>query len=204
MLLRCADDGTGVIVILPNFACLTLVPPRVLTAVSPPSTSMLTAQRIQLQAGPLQVLATRYTPDDARPNASLTLILLHGLGSHKETWEPLLAHLLARPEGRNILEVYSIENPNHGESALVNSDVLETDAYRNTCTSIPARLRRVSLRRALECLHGGGTRLPDRRHERRRPSRLPDSTPRGHRPLPRRHRAVRRASLCFVRSLTIR
>ncbi|KAF9011167.1 hypothetical protein BDQ17DRAFT_1405670 [Cyathus striatus] len=58
-----------------------------------------------------------------------TLILTHAIGVHKETWEVTVRHLLGLCNtGRSpyrVKELYSIENPNHGESALLNVDIIQ-------------------------------------------------------------------------------
>ncbi|KAL1660465.1 Alpha/beta hydrolase family-domain-containing protein [Schizophyllum commune] len=74
---------------------------------------------------PLHVVGTRYRlpGSSRRPRlvdpAAPTLILLHAIGFHKETWEPTVARLL-RAAGPSVQEAWSIECPNHGESAVLN------------------------------------------------------------------------------------
>ncbi|KAI0056229.1 alpha/beta-hydrolase [Artomyces pyxidatus] len=77
---------------------------------------------------PLQVLANRYRVDDTPREAGHTLVFFHATGTHKETWEPLLQHLFAldgASTGRLIREAWSIEFPNHGESAVLNEAELQ-------------------------------------------------------------------------------
>lgn len=82
-------------------------------------------------AEPLQVTAMRYQPYNP-PSDGITLILAHALGTHKETWMPLLEYLFAEQDRlsnvRNvkILEAWSIECPNHGESAVLNNHDIES------------------------------------------------------------------------------
>ncbi|EJC99612.1 uncharacterized protein FOMMEDRAFT_160036 [Fomitiporia mediterranea MF3/22] len=62
----------------------------------------------------------------------ITLVLAHSLGSHKEIWEPLLAHLLLLDKQSNtsrlISEIWSFEPVHHGDSALLNGNgLLEVD-----------------------------------------------------------------------------
>ncbi|KAG7099923.1 hypothetical protein E1B28_001718 [Marasmius oreades] len=78
----------------------------------------------------LQVTAVRFVPQNPKPDGAI-LILAHAYGSHKETWKPLIEHLfqLAGSNGApvNIAEAWSIECPNHGESAVINaSDIDKT------------------------------------------------------------------------------
>jgi hypothetical protein len=76
----------------------------------------------------------------------VTLILVHANSFHKEvrnsssfffadshvisssdgapfliqTWEPMLAHLLVSPAGRKIREVWAVDGPQYGDSAVIN------------------------------------------------------------------------------------
>ncbi|OAV99345.1 hypothetical protein PTTG_04579 [Puccinia triticina 1-1 BBBD Race 1] len=50
----------------------------------------------------------------------ITLVLSHANGFHKETWEPMLAHLLLSPGGRKIKEIWALDCANHGDSAILN------------------------------------------------------------------------------------
>jgi len=98
---------------------------------------------------PLQVLATRYRTGDVSVPESVedgyTLVCMHAVGLHKETWQAVARHLLSsitkdsvgRPHylGHIIREIYAIECPNHGESALVNKEILQT-RYKDTCESM--------------------------------------------------------------------
>ncbi|OAV99340.1 hypothetical protein PTTG_04581 [Puccinia triticina 1-1 BBBD Race 1] len=54
----------------------------------------------------------------------ITLILTHANGFHKETWEPMLAHLLLSPGGRKIKEIWALDCANHGDSAILNRSTL--------------------------------------------------------------------------------
>lgn len=75
------------------------------------------------------------TPDSGFPNDA-TLILTHGTGFHKEQWEPTLDHLhnLERQRGGfRIREAWSIDCPNHGDSATLNEDTLVTGCYDEVC-----------------------------------------------------------------------
>jgi len=81
---------------------------------------------------PLQVTAVRYQPD-ILPSDGLTLILLHASSVNKETWAPLVEALLALQASApadsaqpKILEAWSIECPNHGESAVINEEDINT------------------------------------------------------------------------------
>ncbi|CAH7689061.1 Alpha/beta hydrolase family-domain-containing protein [Phakopsora pachyrhizi] len=58
--------------------------------------------------------------NDEGQHPTLTLLLAHANGFHKETWEPTLAQLLVSPAGRRVEEVWSFDAVNHGDSALIN------------------------------------------------------------------------------------
>ncbi|KAJ7691744.1 hypothetical protein B0H17DRAFT_1179485 [Mycena rosella] len=78
---------------------------------------------------PFHILATKYTyegnpyKDSSR---ALTLVLTHSLGVHMEIWEVAVAHLFALSTSANsqveIRAMFSIEDPNHGRSAVVNAE----------------------------------------------------------------------------------
>ncbi|KAF8998958.1 hypothetical protein BDQ17DRAFT_1247067, partial [Cyathus striatus] len=58
-----------------------------------------------------------------------TLVLTHAIRAHKETWEVTIRHFLiicnTSCSPYHVKELYSIENPNHGESALLNVDIMQ-------------------------------------------------------------------------------
>ncbi|KAI5121764.1 hypothetical protein M0805_009575 [Coniferiporia weirii] len=111
----------------------------------------------------LNVLGSKFTPSPSSPFANvfssdcsdddaITIVFFHATGFFKETWEPLITRLLALASGSGsessekafgnsnlkIRDIYSIECPNHGESAILNERVLDT--YGDTWhTSIYAR-----------------------------------------------------------------
>ena len=92
---------------------------------------------------PLFVTAKRYwTPESeangaADPAAAHTLIVLHSTSFHKETWEPTLDELFALADAgsrrNHIRDVWAIECPNHGESALLNHRALSQPQFANDC-----------------------------------------------------------------------
>lgn len=88
---------------------------------------------------PLHILANRYMCNNSslRPHDGYTLVFMHAIGLHKETWEVTIRHLFALSKvswgsGLRIREVYCIESPNHGESAILNEEVLRTQ-YAHKC-----------------------------------------------------------------------
>ncbi|RDB15645.1 Abhydrolase domain-containing protein mpaH [Hypsizygus marmoreus] len=92
--------------------------------------------RLDPQPGsyPLHVLANWYRPkawlDD---EDGYTFVLLHAVGMHKETWETTIEHLFELSTGTSMIarspfkirDVFSIESPNHGESAVLNEVALK-------------------------------------------------------------------------------
>ncbi|KAJ3833484.1 alpha/beta-hydrolase [Lentinula raphanica] len=79
---------------------------------------------------PLQILATRYRMSNFGTGSGYTLILLHATGMHKETWEVFIEHLfkLSSDHANFLIEdIFSIESPNHGESAVINEETLRKD-----------------------------------------------------------------------------
>ncbi|KAI6100351.1 Alpha/Beta hydrolase protein [Pisolithus sp. B1] len=76
----------------------------------------------------MQCAALKYPVSES--GQGLTLVLTHGLSSHKESYHPTIAHLLrlnaAGSRSANwIREIWSIDMPNHGESAALNRAHLE-------------------------------------------------------------------------------
>ncbi|KAJ6604984.1 Alpha/beta hydrolase fold-1 [Mycena sp. CBHHK59/15] len=76
---------------------------------------------------PFHILATKYDYAENRYRDSddaFTLILLHALGVHMETWEVTVARMFALCSSGaspvKIRDVFSIESPNHGQSSAIN------------------------------------------------------------------------------------
>ncbi|KAJ7042253.1 Alpha/beta hydrolase fold-1 [Mycena alexandri] len=86
-------------------------------------------------ACPFHVDAVRYVPEHSSLNG-LTLIFLHAMNTHKEQFEPVLQHLLRQQQGLHIRDVWCIENPNHGSSALKNCALLDSPEYRDKWTAM--------------------------------------------------------------------
>ncbi|KAJ7864788.1 Alpha/beta hydrolase fold-1 [Mycena olivaceomarginata] len=76
---------------------------------------------------PFRVEGVQYIPDSPCEDG-FTLIFLHAMSLHKETFEPMLDHLLA--SSTRIRDVWSIDNPNHGRSSALNQKLLATPPYR--------------------------------------------------------------------------
>ncbi|KAJ7836529.1 Alpha/beta hydrolase fold-1 [Mycena leptocephala] len=76
---------------------------------------------------PFRVEAVQYIPVSPCEDG-LTLVFLHAMSLHKETFEPMLEHLLATVT--TIKDVWSIDNPNHGRSSVLNQGLLVGPSYR--------------------------------------------------------------------------
>lgn len=94
-------------------------------------------------AYPLRILATRYSSSShahTESNDGLTLIFLHATGMHKESWEVVIKRLFElrsqSTQQSKIRDIFSIESPNHGESAVINEDALK-EHYQNNCEHLP-------------------------------------------------------------------
>ena len=100
---------------------------------------------------PLRIAVKRYwDPENALPahahqnarDEALTLVCTHGVGYHKEQWEPTFEHLFELyGEGQKkqhgprnkIREIWAIDAPNHGDSAILNEEVLLRGGYTPMC-----------------------------------------------------------------------
>jgi hypothetical protein len=60
--------------------------------------SATTYQLDQRPEFPFRVLGRRYI-NNRSPNGRYTLIFLHALSTHKETWEPVISHLFSIADG---------------------------------------------------------------------------------------------------------
>ncbi|KAJ7643231.1 Alpha/beta hydrolase fold-1 [Mycena rosella] len=83
---------------------------------------------------PFHVEAVQYIPHESSDNG-FTLIFLHAMNLHKETFEPMLLHLLKQATAVRIKDVWCIENPNHGRSARINHELLSTPKYHGQWTA---------------------------------------------------------------------
>ncbi|KAL4255131.1 AB hydrolase superfamily protein [Pleurotus pulmonarius] len=88
-------------------------------------------------ASPFYVQALQYTPEpEYSRDDGLTLILFHAMNLHKETFHGLVARVLEDPTinsegGVKIKDIWCIDNPNHGLSALLNAQLLGTDERKD-------------------------------------------------------------------------
>jgi hypothetical protein len=100
---------------------------------------------------PLLVTAKHYWTTDSpyldNPDA-VTLIFTHGTGFHKEQWEPTIGDLFALLATNNgsvkVREMWSIDGPNHGDSAVLNEKALKF-GYESVCMCFIVRIYQISL-----------------------------------------------------------
>ncbi|KAJ7196900.1 hypothetical protein B0H12DRAFT_1038094 [Mycena haematopus] len=80
---------------------------------------------------PLHVAAQRYRFLGSIAQHGITLLLLHGLGQHKEQWEPIIEKLFTlhseKSDVPQIREAWALDWQSHGESAVLNEDALTDD-----------------------------------------------------------------------------
>lgn len=93
--------------------------------------------------------ALRYPVSARQRNESdLTLVLTHGMSSHKESYHPVISCMLQLNGANNryaagISEIWSIDLPNHGESAVLNRTFLDDrkergrkEGWEGRCTAM--------------------------------------------------------------------
>ncbi|KAF8525823.1 Alpha/beta hydrolase fold-1 [Hysterangium stoloniferum] len=96
----------------------------------------------------LLVAVKRYTCSNSPPSTrGITLLLTHGVTFHKELWEPMLARLFRLQSASDnrpcIREAWAIDSPNHGESAALNAQVIDSGfliTYRDYARAVVAFL----------------------------------------------------------------
>lgn len=92
---------------------------------------------------PFYVTAKRYRFNGCEPQHpdALTLLLLHSTSFHKEIYEPTFDELALRlirsaaVGAPKIKEAWVVECPNHGESAILNQELLKQPMYEDYCKS---------------------------------------------------------------------
>jgi len=92
----------------------------------------------------LKLVAKRYIPKSSVP-AGLTLLFTHCTGSHKESWEVVIAELLQLKDSAFntpvVREAWSVDWQSHGEAATVNQSILKIDTEGLSVTEYAAGLR---------------------------------------------------------------
>ncbi|TDL22846.1 hypothetical protein BD410DRAFT_803248 [Rickenella mellea] len=109
---------------------------------------------------PFLVTAKRYTDSSSHQRSSedaYTIFFMHGIGSHKEQWEPTIEHVWTECTAKrqiHIREMWSIDCPNHGEAAVLNEHTLQW-GYQDYCKGVPAKPD-FSMHRLIGVAHSGG------------------------------------------------
>ncbi|KAL0948561.1 hypothetical protein HGRIS_011121 [Hohenbuehelia grisea] len=88
--------------------------------------------RRSLHCLPILCRGTTVHPHDSHDNG-LTFLLLHAMTLHTETFQPMVTSLLQEKNtvpGLRIKDVWCIDNPNHGQSAVLNAELLNSPEYR--------------------------------------------------------------------------
>ncbi|KAJ7751554.1 Alpha/beta hydrolase fold-1 [Mycena maculata] len=70
-----------------------------------------------------------YTPESARNSKGLTLLFAHCIGAHKEQWEPTIQRIFERHHSQ-VHEAWAVDWQTHGDSAVLNRELLETSPSR--------------------------------------------------------------------------
>ncbi|KIJ47855.1 hypothetical protein M422DRAFT_163533 [Sphaerobolus stellatus SS14] len=80
---------------------------------------------------PFYVEGLRYIPARSSPHG-FTLLLMHAMNLHKETFDSFLHALLEdnKITSLPIKDAWCIENPNHGRSSILNQKLLSTSEYK--------------------------------------------------------------------------
>ncbi|KAJ7050359.1 Alpha/beta hydrolase family-domain-containing protein [Mycena amicta] len=84
----------------------------------------------------LKMSVKRYALRESLPSSSgsslgLTLLFAHCIGSHKEQWEPTLERIFAlHAQDGLVAEAYAFDWQMHGDSAVLNRELLGTSASR--------------------------------------------------------------------------
>ncbi|KAH7883452.1 Alpha/beta hydrolase fold-1 [Phlebopus sp. FC_14] len=88
----------------------------------------------------LQCSALRYPVSDR----GISLVFTHGVAGHKEQWHPVVTRLLEHHDTTkcDIREIWSLDFPNHGETAMLNRTILDErkarglkEGFVGTCTT---------------------------------------------------------------------
>ncbi|KAJ7624820.1 Alpha/beta hydrolase fold-1 [Roridomyces roridus] len=77
----------------------------------------------------LKMSAKRYRRHSA-DGTGLTLLFAHCVGAHKEQWEPTIARIFERCAPSTVSEAWAVDWQNHGDSAVLNRELLSTSPSR--------------------------------------------------------------------------
>ncbi|KAJ7212532.1 Alpha/Beta hydrolase protein [Mycena pura] len=73
----------------------------------------------------LKMTAKRYFTRESSANIEgLTLLFGHGVGAHKEIWEPTIEDIFRLQQHRCVREAWALDRQDHGDAALLNCEEL--------------------------------------------------------------------------------
>ena len=99
---------------------------------------------------PFRIVAKRYWIGELCPDADdhdtfsktredvLTPVFVHGIGAHKEHWEPTIQQLFQNQQAATrgtvrFRDMWTLDLPNHGDSAILNEETLLLGYDSDTC-----------------------------------------------------------------------
>ncbi|KAJ7115440.1 Alpha/beta hydrolase fold-1 [Mycena epipterygia] len=83
----------------------------------------------------LKMTAKRYRAAESLaagscPSEGLTLLFAHGIGGHKEQWEPIISYIFAAQRGKarqhQISEAWALDWQSHGDAGVLNEAILKS------------------------------------------------------------------------------
>ncbi|KIJ35040.1 hypothetical protein M422DRAFT_51654 [Sphaerobolus stellatus SS14] len=83
---------------------------------------------------PFYVEGLQYIPAQSSPDG-FTLLLMHAMNLHKETFDSFLYALMEDDKMASLLikDAWCIDNPNSGRSSILNHKLLSTNEYKGIC-----------------------------------------------------------------------
>ncbi|KAJ6526661.1 hypothetical protein B0H19DRAFT_900282, partial [Mycena capillaripes] len=73
----------------------------------------------------LKMTCKRYSTKESSANVEgLTLLFGHGVGAHKEVWEPIIEDIFRLQRYQCVREAWALDRQDHGDAALLNSEEL--------------------------------------------------------------------------------
>ncbi|KAJ7631863.1 hypothetical protein DFH06DRAFT_1055948 [Mycena polygramma] len=73
----------------------------------------------------LKMTAKRYYSKESAANVEgITLLFGHGVGAHKEVWEPIIADIFRLQQYPCVREAWALDRQDHGDAAVLNSEEL--------------------------------------------------------------------------------
>ncbi|KAJ7463512.1 hypothetical protein B0H11DRAFT_2053173 [Mycena galericulata] len=73
----------------------------------------------------LTMTAKRYSTKESLANVDgITLLFGHGVGAHKEIWEPIIEDIFRLQKHQRVREAWALDRQDHGDAAVLNCDEL--------------------------------------------------------------------------------